>query len=255
MTILNVGNKIRCIAHYSTSTTRGSVYEIGRVDGGSTTDGRITYHYVDDDADDDNMDTISHDSLSSYFEVVTSSPVIKLAFVGKMRSGKDTVATRLVTQYGFQSFAFGTALKASAHDIFPDVPRTPKPRALYQFMNVMREYDEGVWIKHVERSVEYALDRKTTQGIVITDARQANEIDWARRNGFTIVRVVAPESARIARAQAVGDVFDYEALSHPTETEVDGFNVDAEIVNDGDYAELVRKVDGLIEEIRKGASV
>lgn len=179
--------------------------------------------------------------------------VIKLAFIGKLRSGKDTAATRLVTQYGFQSFAFGTALKASAHDIFPDVPRTPKPRALYQFMNVMRDYDPDVWIKHVERSVEYALDKRTTKGIVITDARQANEIEWARNNGFTIVRVTAPEHVRIARAQAVGDVFDYEALTHPTETEVDGFDADYTLSNEGDYANLMAKVDALMVEIREGA--
>lgn len=179
--------------------------------------------------------------------------VIKLAFVGKMRSGKDTAATRLATQHGFTMLAFGTALKASAHDIFPDVPRSPKPRALYQFMNVMREYDADVWIKHVERSVGYALDRKSTTGIVITDARQANEIAWCRANGFTIVRVTAPDDVRIARAQAVGDVFDWEALTHPTETEVDGFDADYTVVNDGDYASLVAKVDALMAEIRKGA--
>lgn len=181
------------------------------------------------------------------------SDVIKIALVGKMRSGKDAIGTLLATRHGFTTFAFGTALKASAHDIFPDVPRNPKPRALYQFMNVMRDYDPQVWIKHVERSVEYALERKSTQGIVITDARQANEIDWARANGFKIVRVTAPDDVRIARAQAVGDVFDYEALTHSTETEVDGFDADYTLENDGDYAELVRKVDALMAEIRKGA--
>ena len=177
--------------------------------------------------------------------------VIKLAFIGKMRSGKDTAAARLATQHGFTMLAFGTALKASAHDIFPNVPRTPKPRALYQFMNVMRDYDPQVWIKHVERSVEYALDRKTTQGIVITDARQANELEWARSNGFKIVRVTAPEPVRIARAQSVGDVFDYEALTHPTETEVDGFDADYVLENDGDYMTLIVKVDALMAEIKE----
>lgn len=178
--------------------------------------------------------------------------VIKIALVGKMRSGKDAIGTLLTTRHGFYPpFAFGTALKASAHDIFPDVPRSPKPRALYQFMNVMRDYDPQVWIKHVERSVEYALDSRTTKGIVITDARQANEIAWCRANGFKIVRVTAPEHIRIARAQAVGDVFDYEALTHPTETEVDGFYVDYTLVNDGDYASLVAKVDALMAEINR----
>ena len=178
--------------------------------------------------------------------------VIKVCITGAMRCGKDTVGTLLTTRHGFApSIAFGTALKAYAHLIYPDVPRTPKPRALYQFMNVMREYDPLVWIKHVEASVSYALDRKSTTGIVITDARQANEVAWCRRNGFVIVRVTAPEHVRIARAQSVGDVFDYEDLSHPTETEVDGFDADYELINDGDYASLITKVDALMAEIRK----
>lgn len=177
--------------------------------------------------------------------------VIKLVLCGRLRVGKDAVATLLATKHGFTTFAFGTALKASAHDIFQDVPRSPKPRALYQFMNVMRVFDPDVWVKHVERSVEYALDRKTTTGIVITDARQANEIAWCRDNGFTVVRVTAPEHVRIARAQAVGDVFDEEALMHPTETEIDGFEADYTLSNEGDYASLIVKVDALMAEIRE----
>jgi hypothetical protein len=62
--------------------------------------------------------------------------VIKIAFCGKMRSGKDVCATYLTVNHGFAfPIAFGDALKDSAHRIFFDIPREPKPRVLYQFMN------------------------------------------------------------------------------------------------------------------------
>jgi len=172
-----------------------------------------------------------------------------------MRSGKDSVATLLTTKHGFATpIAFGDMLKDVAHRAFIDVERTPKPRALYQFMNVLRDYDADVWVKHVARRVAYALESRKTQGVVISDARQANEIEWARANGFVIVRVTASTDVRIARAQAVGDVFDYEALTHPTELAVEGFVTDYEIRNDGGYDALVAEVGRLVAEIkRKGA--
>lgn len=239
MTKANVGDKIRVITY----ADRRAVGRVGTVLT-AYSDGSV---YVD-----------LGDVMPFYpcvdpheYEMVRTDDVIKLAFVGKMRSGKDTAATRLATQHGFTMLAFGTALKASAHDIFPDVLRTPKPRALYQFMNVMRDFQPDVWIRHVERSVEYALDRKSTTGIVITDARQANEIAWCRANGFTIVRVTAPDDVRIARAQSVGDVFDVGSLEHPTETGTDGFEAEYTISNDGSYADLVERVDALMAEIKE----
>lgn len=182
--------------------------------------------------------------------------VIKIALCGKMRSGKDAVSTYLAVDHGFNApIAFGDALKDVAHRAFFDVPREPKPRALYQFMNVMREYDPDVWVKHVAMRVEYALESRNTRGIVISDARQANEIEWCRANGFTIVRVTASDDVRIARAERVNDVFTTEDLSHPTELEVDGFAVDYELINDGTYAELCEKVDELVSEIRRKEAI
>ena len=173
--------------------------------------------------------------------------IVKIALTGKMRAGKDAVASRLLTDHGFElPIAFGTALKRVAHEAFPWVESTPKPRELYQFMNVLREHDPDVWIKHLERRYRYIAGQRATRGIVITDVRQANELAWCKANGFTVVRVEAPMDVRIARAHAAGDAFDYEALTHPTELEVEGFAVDAVILNDGGLGELHAKVDALV---------
>lgn len=69
---LNVGDKIRCINDYSTATTKGNVYEISEVLKMPLTS-TMTYYYVDDDGEDESMDTISHDSLPRFFEVIRNT--------------------------------------------------------------------------------------------------------------------------------------------------------------------------------------
>lgn len=178
---------------------------------------------------------------------MTNDGILRICLTGAMRSGKDVIATHLAARYGFATpIAFGDALKDVAHRAFIDVPREPKPRALYQFMNVMREYDADVWVKHVARRVDWALNDRRVNGIVISDARQPNEIEWAKSQGFTIVRVVASDDVRIARAERAGDVFTYEDLTHPTEQYIDGFDVDYEVSNDGSYDDLVVEVERLV---------
>lgn len=180
--------------------------------------------------------------------------VVKIAICGRLRSGKDTVGNHLYIKYGFSTVAFGDALKKNAHAIFPWVSEFSKPRALYQFMNVMREYDEDVWIKHAERAVKGAIDFRAgigeaQVGVVITDLRQPNEYEWARANGFTIVRITAPDDYRIARAKIAGDSFTESDLEHETESHIDGYTSDYEIYNDGSIDDLKRKVDEIMGAI------
>jgi dephospho-CoA kinase len=181
-------------------------------------------------------------------------PVVKIALCGRIRSGKDTVANHLYIRHGFDKVAFGDALKRIAHDTFPWVSEFSKPRALYQFMNVMREYDKDVWIKHVEQAVKGAIDFRVNTGaekvgVVISDLRQPNEYEWASNNGYTIIRVTAPDEDRIARAKVAGDDFTEADLEHETESHIDGFAVDYEIHNDGSVDELKAQIDSILAEI------
>jgi dephospho-CoA kinase len=181
--------------------------------------------------------------------------VVKIALTGKLRSGKDTVAHHLYIKYGFNRVAFGDALKHNAHETFPWISQSTKPRALYQqFGQLMREIDPDVWIKHAERAVNGAIDFRVNTGaervgVVITDLRQPNEWQWAKDNGFTIIRVTAPDEVRIGRAIAAGDDFCENDLEHETEKAIDEFEVDAEIVNNGTVEELQSKVDSVVEAI------
>jgi dephospho-CoA kinase len=181
--------------------------------------------------------------------------VVKIALTGKLRAGKDEVAQHLYIRHGFDRGAFGDALKRNAHAVFPWISDGTKPRALYQtYGQLMREIDPDVWIKHAERAVNGAIDFRVNTGaervgIVLTDVRQQNEVAWCRENGFTLIRVTAPDEVRIARAIEAGDDFTVHDLAHETELAIDGFAVDYEIVNDGSVDDLKRQVDAIITQV------
>jgi dephospho-CoA kinase len=160
------------------------------------------------------------------------------------RAGKDTVGEYLVANYGYMRFAFADEMKRYAHEIF-NVKPTPKPRALYQFFGeAMREYDPIVWIRMVENAISGCR-----MPAVITDMRLPLEHHWARYYGYTIIRVNAPLEIRLERARLAGDVFDESTLAHDTESHVDGFDVDYEIVNDGTLDELFLAVDAVMAKL------
>jgi dephospho-CoA kinase len=181
--------------------------------------------------------------------------IVKIALCGRLRSGKDTVANHLYIRHSFNRVAFGDALKKNAHATFPWVSEFSKPRALYQaYGQLMRQIDPDVWIKHAEQAVKGAIDFNVNTGsekigVVITDLRQPNEYEWARANGFTIIRVTAPDEDRIARAKIAGDDFNEADLEHETESHIDGFAVDYEIHNDGTVDDLKRKIDAVMARV------
>jgi dephospho-CoA kinase len=181
--------------------------------------------------------------------------VVKIALTGKLRSGKDTAARHLYIKYGFSTVAFGDALKKNAHAVFPWVSEFSKPRALYQkYGQLMRQIEPDVWVKHAEQAVKGAIDFNVgigaeKVGVVITDLRQPNEYEWARANGYTIIRVTAPDEDRLWRANLAGDDFTEADLEHETESHIDGFAVDCEIHNDGSIDDLQAQVDKIIEQI------
>jgi dephospho-CoA kinase len=181
--------------------------------------------------------------------------VLKIAFTAKLRAGKDTAAQHLHIRYGFDKVAFGDALKRTVNEVFPWVTGPNKPRALLQqYGQLMRQIDCDVWIKHAERAVNGAVDFRVNTGVerigvVITDLRQPNEYEWARSNGFSIVRVTAPDEDRIARAVAAGDNFNDTDLEHETESYIDSFAVNYEIHNDGTVDDLKAQIDSILTEI------
>jgi dephospho-CoA kinase len=185
-----------------------------------------------------------------------SNPPIKLALVGKLRAGKDTAARYLTLFYDFQPFAFGDPLKRYLHEIFPHVPREPKPRALYQaFGQKLRELDPDVWVNLTMHKIDEYLRQYTCDcsplkpRVVVTDCRQQNEYDRLRAAGFVFVRINADDELRIRRALEAGDNFTVHDLAHETELLVDSFDVDYEVDNNGTTSELYAQIDAIMNEL------
>jgi len=190
----------------------------------------------------------------------TKYPVRKFAICGLARTGKDTVADYLESKYHFEKFAFASDMKRIFHELFPNVPPIPKPRRAYQvFGEGIRKLElvgaESVWIDGCLRKVvayiwwQAEVDERGAN-VVITDLRLPAEYERLKDEGFTIIRVNAPEDVRLDRARILSDVFNEKDLAHETESYVDAFEVDYELNNDGSLDELFAKVDDLMAELK-----
>jgi dephospho-CoA kinase len=150
------------------------------------------------------------------------------AVIGRMRTGKDTVAAYLQEKYGHEIVAFGDALKEDYHREF-NAPTYPKPRKGYQLYGQLMRYvyGEDHWIKQLQA-------RKLSgrnQHHVITDVRQPNEYEWALENKYIIIKMTSHESYVKQRILRAGDRYDPEDAFHETEMHVDNFEGHIEIKN------------------------
>lgn len=147
---------------------------------------------------------------------------LKLVFIGKMRSGKSTIASLFAKYHGLHKMSFGHRLKEYAHEIF-EPEGDVKSRELYQgFGQKMREIDSDVWVKQVEKDIR----ENEFKGIVIDDLRQPNEYKWARENGFTLIKVVTSDEVRKGRMELLGETVTEDILNHETEQHIDGYQCD-----------------------------
>src|SRR5699024_6781919 len=175
---------------------------------------------------------------------------LRIVLTGKLRSGKSEAANQLWYKHGFKELAFGDELRRIADEVFDGTEaeeHASEPiyrgdtdirflsdddiggygqagRGQQIFGQVMRQIEPDVWIRQVEQSMHVWENMRDVKGIVVSDARQPNEIEWARNNGFTIIRVTADDETRLQRAQEAGDNFTMEDLGHETEQHIDSFS-------------------------------
>lgn len=180
---------------------------------------------------------------------------MKIAVIGKMRSGKNTFADFFINR-GLQEFKFGTGIAEIIQKYFPEEWEKGKPRHLYQGIGqYLRSFNQDVWVKYLAKQIE------GKPNVIVTDCRQANEVKWLKENGFYIVKVEADEEVRIQRIKAEGDTFKKEDLYHETELQVDMAEYDMLVSNNGSIEDLHREaLDlysalSLIEVMGKGLKV
>lgn len=173
---------------------------------------------------------------------------MKIALMGYARSGKDTVAEMIKEQCRpMGTLAFGNQLKVEFHNMFPHIPRDPKPRDGYEkFGQTMREIYPNVWIDRLEKS--FHILQGSDIGVIITDLRQVNEAKWCKENGFAIVWVSSHPTIRSERSVDDAQYHDVNT----SEEELWMIDYDYLIFNNGTKEQLAENVKSFIDELTEG---
>ncbi|PFW43760.1 hypothetical protein [Priestia megaterium] len=175
---------------------------------------------------------------------------MKIAFVGKMRSGKDTAGNYILSKSQWtKQLAFGDEIKELIKIYFPHLLEGgKKPRKLMQEVGqLFRKYDSDIWVKRLNRTyMNYKYQGYTD--FIITDVRQQNEVDFLKSQGFVIVLVETAEELRLERIKASGDSFSMEDLNHETELAVDTLPYDYLITNNTSIKDLTKQIDFILQE-------
>lgn len=177
-----------------------------------------------------------------------------IALTGLSRSGKDSVAARLVERHGYVRVAFADKLKEAALKADPIVIPDAWPyhngpvrlsqvvsgigwerakdeypevrRFLQMYGQTVREIRPGFWIEAAMADVRAAW--AAGKPVVFTDVRYLNEADALTLAGFQVVRITRP-------GQTPGD--------HVSERQMLDYPADREIVNAGSLADLAALAD------------
>ncbi|PFB17040.1 hypothetical protein CN399_08775 [Bacillus cereus] len=180
---------------------------------------------------------------------------MKIALVGKMRSGKDTVAKFFIDNEDANQIAFGDEIKKIARRYFPEIVAKGKPRKLYQVLGQeMRKIDPDVWVKALDRTLTNLMGYGETS-FVISDVRQLNEYHYLKEMGFTVIKVEADDELRKERIYQSGDLFEPEHFYHETETTVDDIPCDYLVTNNTTLADLYDQIIYIHNELKEGEKV
>lgn len=173
-----------------------------------------------------------------------------IAFSGGMFSGKSSAIVALesvVSMYQtVENIKFAQPLYDIQSYIYQRIDRQvpePKDRKLLQWLGTDwgRSITENLWVDIWQEEVEASL----ASIITCDDLRFPNEAERVRALGGVIVRVIAPEETRKARAAALGMTISSHASEVPLPNEL----VDFELFNEGSPADLALLVKQLLKEI------
>lgn len=192
--------------------------------------------------------------------------MVKIALMGKMRSGKDTVAEMIEQEIRYEMpcerYAFADGIKDILLDYFlEDVieldKQGKKPRHYLQHIGQeFRKLNEGVWIGYLDKAIKANAHIHKEIGypdrcVVITDVRQPNEHFYVKNLGYHIIKIVADDETRIKRMEELNQIDDSttEEMQHETEKYIDSLSHDYVIYNDGSLESLKWRVKRVLKDI------
>ena len=146
---------------------------------------------------------------------------MKIAIIGKICSGKTTLANKLSEHFNLERVAFGDSVKKYTTEIFD---MSYKDRKLIQdFAEKMKEIDNDIWIKHLDKKI------KNKTNIIIDDLRFENEYIYLKNNNFVIIKLVINKNEQIKRIENLygNNANEHiERLNHISELYIDTLNAD-----------------------------
>lgn len=180
---------------------------------------------------------------------LSNSNQLKIAFVGKSRAGKDTLARELSKSYreegkGVVTYAFADGIKEIFVKYFGHLKLSEKPRNAYITIGEsFRRIDPRVWVLHLKEKLEKSYQWDV---VMVTDLRREVELEYLRKEGFIIVFVEADDDVRVARAEELGETLD---LNNKGDEEVD--LIDYDISVNSNYVFTETHVDNIKRVIHK----
>lgn len=136
---------------------------------------------------------------------------MKIAFMGTSGSGKDYLASYLISNHQYTRLSFSDQLKKLAVQIYPwmeiDYPPEQKtiplnttlstgeiikftPRDVWLNLNSLRNIESKIFIRMLSEEINELLERDKYSGnVIITDIRSTDELIWCKKNEFIIVYI------------------------------------------------------------------
>lgn len=178
-----------------------------------------------------------------------------IGITGKAGVGKDTAASRLVRQHGYEQYAFASPIKRMLGVLgFPEHLFTDHVtkeaiiqdlgcsyRKLAQTLGTEwgRTIHPEFWLIQAKRAYGRACREEHAAGFVISDVRFENEAEWIRSEGGTVIHIYGRETT--VDGTAAQHVSEGGVMFHPSQ--------DIVISNAGAIGDLFKLIDVTLQEL------
>ena len=173
---------------------------------------------------------------------------VRIALVGKHKSGRTWAADYLRSQHKFKKMAFSDGLHVVIKRLYGyGIKERVRWETGVRIYDALYAVDKTIWCGYIGKLIDM-----TTLDIVIDDPRYLNEVQFLKDKGFTIVRIVAPEARRTRKLQmykkaGAGLLDIYDLYSRDFNATA---GVDYSIYND-DKESTRKALDKLVLDLRK----
>jgi hypothetical protein len=165
---------------------------------------------------------------------------MRIAFGHKSRSGKDTCADYIIKRYGGTKLNIAAPVYAISFSIQQvlNLPVGQKEPPLLQYIGEgMRNiYGKDIWVRQLGPKIEH---QGAGEHLIVADLRYSNEAEYLRAKGFTLVNIRRPNRP-----------IDRDP-SHISENDLNEYDFDFTIINDGTLGELYEEVEHLVADVNQ----